>query len=900
MEARGESAVRVESARHRYKGVTALDGVDLAVSPGASIALIGPDGVGKSTLLALIAGAKRIQEGRIEALGADLRRAVERARVQPRIAYMPQGLGRNLYASLSVHENVAYFGALFGGASEERIDALLEAIGLAPFADRLAGKLSGGMKQKLGLCCALVHDPDLLILDEPTTGVDPLSRRQFWELVEQIRAARPWMALIVATSYMDEAQRFERVCVMQAGRIVAAGAPETLLAEHGAPSMEALFSIATGAAAAEGPTEARSAPGEDAPVAVEARGLTRRFGAFTAVNNVSFRVRQGEIYGFLGSNGCGKTTTMKMLTGLLPASDGEAELLGRPVDARDLAGRRRVGYMSQGFSLYGELTVRQNFDLHADLFGIAAEARSARIRELMTRLGLTQHADTVAGALPLGVRQSLSLAIAVLHEPEILILDEPTSGADPAARNAFWRELERLARDKRVTIFISTHFMTEAERCDRVTFMHAGRVLAEGAPEALRKAEQASTLEDAFIAYMQRGGAGDPPAQALSVAASSAPAAPSGRFSPTRILAVARREALEMLREPVRFMLALVGTLFLALAFGYGISFDVEDVRLAVLDRDRSPASRAYVEEFESSPYFELAAIAQDDAEVDWALRSNAATLVLDIPSGFGRDLAAGRRPAVAAWVDGAMPFRAETVAGYARALHQRALYAITGAVDRAEGAYRLEPRFRYNQAFRSFDAIVPVMIGILLAMIPAILTSLAVVREKELGTITNFFVTPVSRAEFLFGKQMPYIALGFINFVFLVILSVTLFGLSVKGSLLALLAGGFLYVAATSAVGFVASATTRSQTAAIFGVAIVIMVPAVEFSGLMQPVASLEPPDRLIGTLFPTSHFNLVSVGVFAKGRTFLSLLSTLGVLAAFWLGLLGLATALLRKQEV
>ena len=323
-----ETVVRVEAVRHRYKRVVAIDGVDLILAAGAGIALIGPDGVGKSTLLALIAGAKRIQEGRIETLGAHLAKPAERARVQPRIAFMPQGLGRNLYASLSVRENVTYFAAMFGGASEERIDALLEAIGLAPFAARLAGNLSGGMKQKLGLCCALVHDPDLLILDEPTTGVDPLSRRQFWELVDQIRAARPWMALIVATSYMEEAQRFGRVLLMQGGKIAADGAPGALLSRYDAASMEALFSIVTGSsgAAAEASRPARRAPGEEAPIAVEAEGLTRRFGAFTAVDNVSFKVRRGEIYGFLGSNGCGKTTTMKMLTGLLPASAGVANV----------------------------------------------------------------------------------------------------------------------------------------------------------------------------------------------------------------------------------------------------------------------------------------------------------------------------------------------------------------------------------------------------------------------------------------------------------------------------------------------------------------------------------------------------------------------------------------------
>jgi ribosome-dependent ATPase len=888
-------AVRLTGVRHAYGKTLALDDVSLAVAAGEALVVIGPDGVGKSTLLALIAGAKRIQKGAVETLGRDLSQERARAAVQPRIAFMPQGLGRNLYASLSVRENIDYFAALFGGAPPQRIDALMEALGLAPFAARAAGKLSGGMKQKLGLCCALVHDPDILILDEPTTGVDPLSRRQFWDLVEAIRAARPAMALIVATSYLEEAERFGRVVLMQAGRIIADGDPARLKDEHGAVSMEALFMTLTGARVLD--RVARSPPAADAAVAVEARGLTRRFGSFIAVDRVDFSVRRGEIYGFLGSNGCGKTTTMKMLTGLLPASAGEARMLGQLVDARDLGTRRRVGYMSQGFSLYGELTVQQNLDLHAELFGLDRDKGSTRITALKHQFGLAAHDDAIAGALPLGVRQRLSLAIAVLHEPEVLILDEPTSGVDPAARESFWQEIERLAREQQVTIFISTHFMSEAERCDRIAFMHAGRVIAEGAPDDLRKSQNAATLEDAFVRFMQIGGAGDPPTHALSALITGAGAE---KPKPTsRILAVARREILEMLREPVRFAMALAGTLVLALAFGYGISFNVEDVSLAVIDRDRTPASRAYVEEYASSPYFEFKAALNDDRAVEQALRSNRATLVLDIPSGFGRDLATGRAPAIGAWVDGAMPFRAETVSGYAQALHRRAVVAAAGPRAPAAVVYSLEPRFLYNQAFRSFNAVVPIMIGILLAMIPSILTSLAVVREKELGSITNFYVTPISRTEFLLGKQLPYIGLGFVNFLLLVALAIVLFGLSIKGSLIALMLAGLLYVAATSAVGFVSSALTRSQTAAVFGTAIVIMVPAVEFSGLMQPLASLEPVDRLIGALFPTSHFNQISTGVFAKGRGLFDLASELGMLALFWGGLLTIAVALLRKQE-
>src|SRR5690606_21504920 len=377
-------------------------------------------------------------------------------------AYMPQGLGRNLYPTLSVFENVDFFGRLFGHARKERerrIRDLLEATGLDPFPDRPAGKLSGGMKQKLGLCCALIHDPDLLILDEPTTGVDPLARRQFWELIEGIRAERPGMGVIVATAYMDEASGFDWLVAMEGGRVLATGAPGELQERSGTSSLDDAFIALM-------PEEKRRhhrkveippRPAEgDGDAAIEAEGLTIRFGDFTAVDNVSFRIPRGEIFGFLGSNGCGKTTTMKMLTGLLPASEGTARLFGQDVNPHNIDTRRRVGYMSQSFSLYTELTVRQNLDLHARLFQLPAQDIPARIEKMAERFDLLDVMETLPDALPLGLTQRLSLAVAMIHTPEMLILDEPTSGVDPIARDALWQSFVDLSRKDGVTIFVST------------------------------------------------------------------------------------------------------------------------------------------------------------------------------------------------------------------------------------------------------------------------------------------------------------------------------------------------------------------------------------------------------------------------------------------------------------
>ncbi|WP_043817981.1 ATP-binding cassette domain-containing protein, partial [Rubrivivax gelatinosus] len=516
-----EPVVRAEGLTLAYGAVQALAEVSVALPAGCMVGLIGPDGVGKSSLLSLVAGARALQQGRLEVLGGDMADAAHRSAACPRIAYMPQGLGRNLYPTLSVEENLQFFGRLFGHGADERrrrIDSLTAATGLSPFLDRPAGKLSGGMKQKLALCCALIHDPDLLILDEPTTGVDPLSRSQFWDLIDSLRVDRPQMSVVVATAYMEEAERFDWLVAMDGGRVLATGTPAELRTRTGAAALEQAFIALLPEERRRGHRAVTVPPlaedGDDS-IAIEAQGLTMRFGDFTAVDNVNLAIRRGEIFGFLGSNGCGKSTTMKILTGLLPASEGRAWLFGHEVDAADIGTRRRVGYMSQAFSLYGELTVRQNLVLHARLFQMPEQAIGARVDEMLERFDLQAEAETLPEKLPLGMRQRLSLAVAMVHRPELLILDEPTSGVDPIARDRFWELLIELARRDRVTIFISTHFMNEAERCDRISLMHAGRVLVSDRPQALREARGAATLEQAFIAWL-REAAGDaaPPAAA--------------------------------------------------------------------------------------------------------------------------------------------------------------------------------------------------------------------------------------------------------------------------------------------------------------------------------------------------------------------------------------------------
>ncbi|KGC79533.1 heme ABC exporter, ATP-binding protein CcmA [Burkholderia pseudomallei] len=1070
------SVVRFSDVSLRYGKTVALERITLEIPAGLTIGLIGPDGVGKSSLLALAAGARALQTGAVDALGGDMRSRRHRERVCRRIAYMPQGLGKNLYPTLSVEENLQFFARLFGHDADERrrrIDALTRSTGLFAFLSRPAGKLSGGMKQKLGLCCALIHDPDLLILDEPTTGVDPLARAQFWDLIARIRSERPAMSVIVATAYMDEAQRFDWLIAMDAGRVLATGAPAELLARTGCDSLEAAFIALLPEDERRGhkpvtlePLRADARTG----TAIEARGLTMRFGDFTAVDHVSFRIRRGEIFGFLGSNGCGKSTTMKMLTGLLPATEGTAQLFGKTVDPKDINTRRRVGYMSQAFSLYSELTVRQNLVLHARLFGVPAAEIDARVDEMARRFGLADIYDMLPDSLPLGMRQRLSLAVAMVHKPELLILDEPTSGVDPVARDSFWQLMIDLARRDRVTIFISTHFMNEAQRCDRISLMHAGRVLASDAPAALVRARGAATLEEAFIGYLvdasaqdaqeAQGGAGERPgsseraageslagrgaatdgdadgaharpaayangaaqhrapdadaagtdvaaetgarddartahaaghsagndvratvgsevgsdvgsevaseaglaagaesgsergvahgaerarepaadagaaidvepgASAESATAAVAPArhaesaatspragnAPAGTpfaaapaepphraFSAQRALSYMWREMLELRRDPVRATLALIGSLVLMCVIGIGISLDVEDLTYAVLDRDQTELSHDYALNLSGSRYFVERPPIADYAALDRRMRDGELSLAIEIPPNFARDVERGAPAQIGMWIDGAMPQRAETIRGYAIGMHTmwladkaRHRLGVTLA-PRAE----VVTRYRYNPDVKSLPAMIPAVMPLLLLMLPAMLTALAVVRERELGSILNLYVTPVTRTEFLIGKQVPYVVLAMLNFLLMTMLARIAFDVPVKGSFMTLLLAVLIFNVVATGIGLLASTFTRSQVAAIVMTIIGTMIPTVQFAGLLTPLSSLEGTGRLIGLVYPATYMLSISRGVFNKALSLHDLYSQFWPLAASVPVILGATILLLKKQE-
>ena len=689
----------------------------------------------------------------------------------------------------------------------------------------------------------------------------------------------------------------------------------------------------------------------------------------------------------------------------------------------------RVGYMSQAFSLYEELSVRRNLDLHARLYQMGAKGAAA-VEEALQQFDLADVADTAPASLPLGIRQRLQLAAACLHHPEVLILDEPTSGVDPAARDMFWRHLLKLSREDKITIFVSTHFMNEAARCDRISFMHKGRVLAVGTPAELAARQNAPDLEEAFVQYLieAEGGEGsfrqeaahsesvqrefrqntdgvrEPSSHTLpaetptvecvaqttlaeggtddrhsefsddlqgkdtgssetqngvreqsshtllaetptvgcvaqtthaegesddrhsalsddlqgkdtgssetqngvreqsSYALRDNPNTQSFKYRFSMIWTFARREAKELLRDKIRLFFAVFGPLIIMASVSWGISFDVRNLKFAVYDRDQTAASRELVEYFDGSRYFLQQPPIQSEAEIDTVLKSSGAILVIDIPSGFGRDLARGLKPEVGFYVDGSMPFNATNIRGYIGSLitaYTKDRIAESGLPVSLKAPAGIEPRFMYNQDFDSINAIAPGVMMLVLMMIPAMMSAVGVVREREIGSIANFYASPAAVAQYLIGKQLPYIAVGMVNFAAMMLMIIYLFGVPLKGSFAGLAVGTLLMVSASTALGLLISCFVRSQLAAIFATAIITMIPAQTYSGFLYPLSTMEGGALIIGKTFPSSWYYTVSVGSFTKGLHTADLLHEYAAIAAFAATSLILACVLLKKQE-
>jgi ABC-2 type transport system ATP-binding protein len=556
-----ETAVRVQGFCKRYRKQMAVEGLDLDILPGEIYGLIGPDGAGKSSLMKAIAGVLTYEGGAVDVFGIRVDSEASAERVKGRIGFMPQGLGLNLYAELSVEENIDFFAQLREVPPEllaHRKHKLLAMTRLDKFLDRPMKHLSGGMKQKLGLVCTLIHEPELVILDEPTTGVDPVSRRDFWAILAELLRDQGITALI-STAYMDEAARFHRLSLMYGGRVLAEGEPEqiqrtvpgVLVEVEVEPQIEALHRLKTHFPQVEalGPVlrvfvqdvtsemaqaqvtaalaeltikaiQSREPELEDAfvallrqrklaeepdgkisvslhldsppgdQIAIEAKDLTRDFDHFRAVDHVGFRVQQGEIFGLLGANGAGKTTVIKMLTGILPPTDGEGQVAGADMRRASQTIKERIGYMSQTFSLYQDMTVLENIRLYARIYAVPRSHLKQRTDWVIEMAGLHGVEGRLAGKLPMGLRQRLALGCALVHRPRVLFLDEPTSGVDPIGRRRFWDILVQMVRVERVAILVTTHYMSEAEHCDHLALMHAGQIIADATPAQMKQSLQ--------------------------------------------------------------------------------------------------------------------------------------------------------------------------------------------------------------------------------------------------------------------------------------------------------------------------------------------------------------------------------------------------------------------------
>jgi ribosome-dependent ATPase len=888
--------LRIKNLSHDYKKTSALDTINLSLEASKTIGFIGPDGVGKSTLLSLICGVKKLQSGEIELFGGNVNDASYREQIFSKIAYMPQGLGKNLYMSLSVEENLEFFARLFGLSKtqrKKRITLLLKSIGLYAFKDRITAKLSGGMKQKLGLCCALIHDPKLLILDEPTTGVDPLSRKQFWELIDQIRDVQKDMSVIVATAYMEEAANFNEIVAMNEGKVLFQGSPQYLLQKTQTNDIDSAFI----ALLRKEKTDFSSFERVEAftnETAIEARNLTMAFGTFKAVEDLNIEIKRGEIFGFLGSNGCGKTTTMKMLTGLLTPTGGSVKLFGKPFKQNDMQVRKDVGYMTQSFSLYGDLSVKENLILHAKLYGVAREAVDERVRQTLRYFDFLKYENVLAKDLPLGLKQKLSLGVAVIHKPKMLILDEPTSGVDPVSRDIFWKYLLDLAKNEGVTIFVSTHFMNEGQRCDRISLMHRGKILVTDAPGKLINDLQKKSLQEVFIHYLHQKE--DTEVYEKFVLDSTRVKTKNRYFHPTRFLGYAYKESLELLRDPVRLVFAMLGTVILLFVMGYGINMDVKDLKFAVIDYDDSPQSREYIEYVNGSRYFLNKGVLSSHTQAKTLLQKGEISLVYEIPPAFGKDIVQNTPTQVGVWIDGTLTFRAEMILGYVQGLHSDYLQTLA---NQTAPTVNLEMRYRYNPDFQSLVSIVPAVIPMLLIFIPSILMAVSVVREKELGSITNFYATPVSKLEFLLGKQLPYVVLSMISFFMLLLLAIYIFKVPLKGSLALLTLAALFYVVITTGIGLLFSSFAKTQIAALGATAILTLLPTVSFSGLKEPVSSLEGVAALIGNTFPATYFMNISRSIFNKAVNLEQLQFDFFFLFVAIFIVTGASVILLKKQE-
>jgi ABC-2 type transport system permease protein len=842
---------------------------------------------------------------------------------------------------------------------------------LGPFTRRLAGRLSGGMKQKLGLACTLVRAPELLLLDEPTVGVDPLSRRELWEIIRRLIESEG-LAVLVSTSYLDEAERCDHAVVLHQGKALAQGTPasvreladgRTLLISPpegqparvlqgrllnepevvdavpeagqvrvvraqasdqlpGAvpvpPRFEDGFMVLLRQAAGERPaSEPAALPdqaghsnprADDGEVVVEVHDLVKRFGRFTAVNHVSFEVRRGEMFGLLGPNGAGKTTTFRMLCGLLPATAGTLQVAGVDLGSARASARARIGYVAQKFSLYGQLSVAENLDFFASAYGLEGRRKRERIAWALRQFELEELARLPSGQLPGGYKQRLAMAAALLHDPEILFLDEPTSGADPLARREFWQRITTLA-ETGVTVIVTTHFMEEAEYCDHIAIMDAGRVLAQGTPAEVRshahsESGRTPTMEDAFIAVVADARE-EPQAPVLdtpAVAGQPADTVPQVRHRrltarARRIASIMRKEARQIFRDPSSVAIGVVLPVILILLFGYGLSLDVRNIPIAVVLEDPSPDAVALAAGFRLSPYFDARLMtAMPHAEM--MLLAREVDGIVRIRPDFARRLAEGDAE-VQVIVNGTDANYARIVQTYAQgAVGQWAARRAAAGQEVAGGPVAVEVRLWFNEANESRYFLVPGLIVLVMTLIGAMLTALVMAREWERGTLEALFVTPIQAAEILLGKTVPYFLLGMIGLALCIFSARFLFHVPMRGSIAVLTGASMLYLLVALSIGLLISSASKSQFVASQVTMLVTFLPAVMLSGFLFDLRSMPLAVRAITYVMPARYYVALLQTVFLAGDVWGVIVPNAAVLAAMAAVLLLLSRGATRKR--
>ncbi len=929
--------------RETGEAVCALNNVSLQVLRGSVTALVGPDGAGKTTLLRLITGLITANSGAISVLGINV--ANDPQQVQDRIGYMPQRFG--LYEDLSVIENINLYADLNGvtrAEREQRYSRLLEMTALGPFTDRLAGKLSGGMKQKLGLACTLVRAPELLVLDEPTVGVDPLSRRELWEIIQQLTEEQS-LTVLVSTAYLDEAQRCNEVIVLHEGQVLAQGPPSTVssLAEQrtflitprpgqtargvqarllsqpsvvdAVPEGGQVRVVLAGEAQASNvdnllpsgatlvPTPPRFEDGfmmllhhavprrpsgstmavehtEQAAkdeVAVEVHDLVRQFGDFTAVDHVSFQVKRGEVFGLLGPNGAGKTTTFRMLCGLLPATSGTLLVAGVDLHVARASARQNIGYVAQKFSLYSQLSVVENLEFFCGAYGLRGKQLARRVRWALEQFELEPLAQLPAGQLPGGYKQRLAMAVALVHEPSILFLDEPTSGVDPLARREFWQRITALA-EQGVTVIVTTHFMEEAEYCDRVAVLDGGRILAQGPPAELRSYAPTSvtttpTMEDAFIAVVEQSRNGfdngrKPASAEPSIESLLAGAAPQWLPAKARrVWALVQKESWQMVRDASSLAIGIVLPVVLILLFGYGLSLDVTDVPVAVVLDELSPDALDLAAAYQLSSTFR-AQVLTAMPQARQMMLAREIDAIVQVRSNFSRKLALGDAE-VQILIHGTDANRGRILQAYTETAIGNWQAKLT-AEGRPLGLspVRVQDRLWFNDANESRYFLVPGLIVLIMTLIGSFLTTLVMAREWERGTLEALFVTRVRVGEILLGKAIPNFALGMIGLALCILTARLLFNVPLRGSLWLLIGSSMLYLIVALAVGLLISGLVRSQFVASQVTILITFLPAIMLSGFLFDLRSMPPFVRGITYAIPARYFVTILQTVFLAGN--------------------------------